>query len=87
MKLNRIFPVEEACFDIAKGYSRVIFAEEGIKRGGLGEYFASQLLQRGFQGDYIIRAIDGFLPPCSLEEGFGMTGLDADSLYKLVKPE
>lgn len=83
LKLARIFPVEEAVLEIAERYSRVIFAEEGIKRGGLGEYVASRLLERGYQGKYIVRAIERNLPPCTLDQGMQMCALDADSLYRL----
>lgn len=87
LKLNRIFPLEDTVFDIAKRYARVIFVEEGAKRGGIGEYTAVKLLERGFCGKYIIRAIEQNLPPCTLEEGMRMTGLDADSLYTLFSGE
>lgn len=84
MKLNRIFPLEDDCLEKAIQYSRVIFVEEGIKRGGLGEYFAVKLMEKGFQGQYKVRAIETVLPPCSLDEGMQMAGLDADSLYTMV---
>ncbi len=87
LKLNRIFPVEQAVVDIAKLYSRVIFVEEGAKRGGLGEYLASCLMENGFKGAYVVRAIEGFIPPCTLEEGLKRYGLDADSILALLAQE
>ncbi len=84
MKLNRILPLEEDCLKKVAQYSRVIFVEEGIKRGGLGEYFAAKLMEKGFQGQYKVRAIETVLPPCSLDEGMRLSGLDADSLYTMV---
>ncbi len=87
LKLARVFPLEEAVLDIAKQYARVIFVEEGAKRGGIGEYMAAKLLERGFSGSYTVRAIEQNLPPCTLDEGMHMTGLDADSLYTLLAGE
>ncbi len=81
LKLGRIFPVELVCVQTAMKYKRVIFAEEGIRRGGLGEYFAAQLAEKGFKGTYRICAIDQPLPPCTAAEGKTMCGLDKDSLF------
>lgn len=87
LKLARIFPLEDAALDIAMQYRRVIFVEEGARRGGIGEYMAARLLERGFDGKYVLRAIERNLPPCTLDEGMCMTGLDADSLYTLFAGE
>ncbi len=87
LKLNRIFPLTDAMVDIAVHYRRVVFVEEGARRGGLGEYFASRLLENGFKGTYTVRAIEGFLPPCTLEDGMKRCGLDADSVYALLANE
>ena len=87
LKLNCIFPLDTAVVDIAKRYARVVFVEEGAKRGGIGECLAASLLESGFAGRYIVRAIERNLPPCTVEEGMCMTGLDADSLYALFAGE
>ncbi len=87
LKLNRIFPLEDAVVDIAKRYSRVIFVEESARRGGIGEYVAAKLLEQRFDGRYIVRAIEQNLPPCTLEQGMRMCGLDADSLLALFVEE
>ena len=84
LKLNRIYPVDAQVIEIAKRYDRVVFVEEGAKRGGLGEQIASLLMENGFKGRYVVRAIDGFIPPCTLEEGMKRYGLDADSVYTLL---
>ncbi len=87
LKLNRIFPLEQEIVDIAMQYKRVVFVEEGAKRGGLGEYLASRLMENGFKGVYALRAIEGFIPPCTLDEGLKRYGLDADSVFALLTQE
>ena len=87
LKLNCIFPLDDAVIKIAARYPRVIFAEEGSLRGGIGEILAARLLQEGFSGCYIIRAIERNLPPCTVEEGMQMNGLDTDGLYRLFAGE
>jgi 1-deoxy-D-xylulose-5-phosphate synthase len=84
LKLNRIFPVADEIIDIVKRYNKAVFVEEGAKRGGLGEQVAALLMENGFKGTYTVRAVDGFIPPCTLEEGMKRYGLDAESIYTLL---
>ena len=53
-------------------------------RGGVGELVAAKLLQNGYTGRYRVHAIDSILPPCTVDEGMKMTGLDADSIFEAV---
>ncbi len=87
LKLNRIFPMQQDMVDIAMQYKKVVFVEEGAKRGGLGEYMASLLMENGFKGAYAVRAIEGFIPPCTLSEGLQRFGLDANSVYAWLAQE
>ncbi|MBQ6706729.1 MAG: 1-deoxy-D-xylulose-5-phosphate synthase [Clostridia bacterium] len=84
LKLNRIFPVEPEWLRIAQRYKRVLFFEECAARGGVGELVAAKLLQDGYTGRYTVHAIDSILPPCTVDEGMKMTGLDADSIFEAV---
>ncbi len=87
LKMAKIFPLEQAVVQTAMRYTRVVFVEEAAKRGGIGEYLAARLLENGFKGQYIVRAIEQNLPPCTLEQGMYLTGLDAQSLQKLFANE
>lgn len=84
LKLNRIFPLESDCLDMIVKYPRVLFFEECARRGGVGELMAALLLERGYSGRYTIHAVDAVLPPCTVDEGMRMTGLDSDGMIASV---
>lgn len=58
IKLNRVWPIDEAAVREATKSGTVLFFEEGIKAGGAGEAFASMLLDAKYGGDYSHIAID-----------------------------
>lgn len=85
LKLTRIWPLPEECETAAGEYDRVFFFEEGSRQGGIGQHLQSRLLETSFQGDFYLRAIDEFLPACSVSAGFRRTGLDVDGMIKAVR--
>ncbi len=58
VKLNRIIPVDSGAIQAAAGCEKVFFFEEGLRRGGIGEHFGCLLLEAGFGGRYVLRAIE-----------------------------
>ena len=85
LKLTRIWPLPEECVAIAAEYDWVFFFEEGSRQGGIGQHLQSRLLESGFRGEFRLKAIDGFLPACSVSAGFRRTGLDVDGLIEAVR--
>lgn len=57
LKLTRITPISPAVLTILMRYRRVIFAEEGIYTGGIGQQVGSLLMENGFTGSYRVLAI------------------------------
>ena len=85
LKLTRIWPLPEECVAIAAEYEWVFFFEEGSRQGGIGQHLQSRLLESGFRGEFRLKAIDGFLPACSVSAGFRRTGLDVDGMIEAVR--
>lgn len=85
LKLTRIWPLPEECVAIAAEYDWVFFFEEGSRQGGIGQHLQSRLLESGFRGEFRLKAIDGFLPACSVSAGFRRTGLDVDGMIEAVR--
>ncbi len=76
MKMTKIFPISSEAVSKALEYKRVIFFEEGIESGSIAEHFGMQLLKNGFDGEYEIHAINGFIKQASVEailDKFGFT--------------
>lgn len=88
LKLGMIKPIAEEALSYAQKFSRIVFFEEGIKRGGVGEYLCSELHQRGWQGRFVIRAVDNvFVPHASVNSSLKHLGLDEDGMYNTLSAE
>lgn len=85
LKLNKIYPLSDDCFNVIKTFKEVHFFEEGIKNGGIGELCAARLLEDGFIGKYKIHAIDGKFVPCAaVSSAIKLNGLDSESMLRAV---
>lgn len=57
-KLVQISPLPAELCAALKGYSTLLFAEEGIMTGGIGQQLCCALQQAGWQGRYLLHAVD-----------------------------
>lgn len=85
LKLTKIFPIPKGAIDVSLKYKKIIFFEEGIKSGGLGEHFLSNIVENGYHGDFKISAIDDFVYAGSVESCLSRYNLTVDTMYNLVK--
>jgi 1-deoxy-D-xylulose-5-phosphate synthase len=85
LKLNRIKPIDENCFKICGLYKKIIFFEEGIKAGGIGEHFGMGLFDHKIIACYNVHAIDDkYVSQGDASRLISSLGLDADSMVKEV---
>ncbi len=84
MKLVKIFPIDEAYVNAALKYKKIVFFEEGMKNGGIAEYFLSLLIEKGFKGRYCISALEKFVKQASVKNQLAQNGLYADGMYKKI---
>ena len=86
LRLVVVNPLPESVYEIALGYERIVFFEEGSLAGGAAEGFFAELLRRGYRGKAEAVGVSGeFVPAASQEEQFEMYGLDcAHMKEKLV---
>ena len=83
LRLVRVSPVPEGAIDIAAGYERVVFFEEGTLRGGAAEGFAAALTARGYRGAYEMAGVsNSFVPMGTVEEQLEMFGLDRAGMVR-----
>ncbi len=85
LKLNRIKPIDIKCVETALPYYRVLFFEEGVPHGGVGEWFGSQLAEHGFARRYELHAIDENPGVCSVSSGLHKAGLDVEGILRAVE--
>lgn len=85
LKLTKIWPIPQAALEAAKGYTKVLFAEEGSRRAGIGEAFLSELRCMGYQGKGWVCGVENpFLPAMKYISALKQCGLDAHSLADLA---
>lgn len=85
LKLNIITPIPEETVKLAAQYDYVLFFEEGISKGGIGEQFAFALTQQRFRGTYRLRAIDGFVKQGAPADLLSELGLDSAAVAELAR--
>ncbi len=85
IKLNKVYPISQACIDTLKKYRQIYFFEEGIRSGGIAEHMACRLLEQGYSGSYTVQAIDGeFVPAATIPSALKKYKLDTQSMIKIV---
>lgn len=85
IKLNKIFPVNENAVKEAAQAEHILFFEEGVKSGGIGEVFAFQLLSMGYRGRYQHFAVDNtFVDHAPIPVLRHRYHLDGDSMLEEV---
>ena len=67
LRLVKINPIPESAIEAAMNYKDVVFCEEGIECGGIGETLLLELTRRGWRGNYDIKAITGFVPAADVD--------------------
>ncbi len=87
MKLVCIQPLDPECIREAATYSYVFFAEEGIRRGGIGEEFFAQLNNYGFKGTFRLRGVEDFVEHATVAQSLKKLGLDRESLIQWILEE
>lgn len=81
LRLVRISPIPEEALRTALSYKRVVFFEEGILQGGIGERFGAALLEMGYSGGFEVVGVDGqFVPAGTVAQQLEMFGLDRASM-------
>ena len=88
IKLNIIVPVPEESIDCVGNAKNVFFFEEGVKSGGVGESFATKILEKNVKADFSLTAF----PDCFVKQGkadsiLRQYSLDSDGMYNIVTTE
>jgi 1-deoxy-D-xylulose-5-phosphate synthase len=88
LKLNCLKPISDDCYKIATQFNKILFFEEGIKAGGIGEHFGTYLIENGYKGNYKVFAIDDiFVKQGSVKQLLAILKLDAEGIKQTVLEE
>ena len=85
-KLVKIFPFTEGFLADAARFDTVLFAEECVEQGGIGQQLAARLTEGGWRGAFVHRGVDNTkLTHATVPEMKAILGLDAASLAGAVR--
>lgn len=84
-KINRIKPLSAQMVEDLLCFDNILFYEEGIRLGGAAEALGIMLYDKGYKGNYGIKAIDGFVPHSTVDEAYESYGFDVESIINYVK--
>ena len=86
LKLVKLYPFTEKLIAEMSKYEIVLFAEECVANGSIGEHLEYALQQRGWNGQFIHCAVrDACLPHASVAQIKQATGLDTKHLVQAVR--
>ena len=85
-KLVKIFPFTDKFLHAIERFDTVLFAEECVCAGGIGQQLVARLTEDGWRGTFIHRAVDNTkLTHATVPELKELQGLDAASLVQAVR--
>lgn len=83
LKLNIIKPIEKSVKDIISKYDKIVFFEEGIENGGIGETVGA--IAANLDKKYYLKGIKGAVQHGSVQELLFICGLDEKSMADFVR--
>lgn len=85
LALVKIYPIPDEAIETALKYQKIVFFEEGIKSGGIGEKLAFELMKNGWNGKYRLCAVDGeFVSYDDTDSQLARYFLDTDGMIKII---
>ena len=86
LKLVKLYPFTDKLIDTVSKYKIVLFAEECVAVGGIGEHLACALQQKGWNGCFLHRAVrTACLPHAIVPQIKQCTGLDAADIVQAIR--
>ena len=86
LKLVKLYPFTSKLIDVVSKYKIVLFAEECVAAGGIGEHLAYALQQNGWNGRFLHCAVrTACLPHATVPQIKQCTGLDAADIVQAVR--
>ena len=58
VKLTQLYPLPDGVCDTLKQYNTILFAEDTVRTGGIGEQLGFAMQQCGWQGKFLLHAVD-----------------------------
>ena len=83
--LNKIKPIDDIVVKLASGHNNILFYEEAVKSGSVGQSFADMLFEAGYKGCFKHIAVnDEFVPHASVASLIKKYHLDSESIVNQI---
>ena len=84
-KLVRLYPLPEGICEALQKYDLILFAEDSVRTGSIGEQLCFVMQQAGWRRQYVLRAVDNpHLLHANVPQLRRDQGLDAAALAEAV---
>ena len=88
LKLLRLLPLPLDALQAVMHSDYVLFAEEGIQNGGMGQLFGEKLLENQYKGKYHVLAVDDcFVEQASVDRALVRAGLDEQGILSACREQ
>lgn len=83
-KLARLYPLPENLCEALQKYDRILFAEDSVRTGGIGEQLSFALYASGWRGKFLLHAVDNShllhanVPQLRRDQGLDAAALASD---------
>ena len=85
LKLNKIYPLSVKMIEEIKSFPQIFFFEESEKKGGIGEHLSSLLIENGYKGKIVVKAVEnGFVPAAETSSALDKCGLNSKEILKVI---
>ena len=84
--MQKICPIDaKSLCDVVPPHARLLFVEEGVEAGGIGQQTILKLIREGYCGEWDILAVDDkFLPHGSTQELMSLCGMSTQGIVERV---
>ena len=87
-KLCQIHPLPDGLCEALMKYDAIVFAEEGIKTGGIGQQLAAALCEQGYRGSFRHLAVDpADVTHATVKELRARCGIDKNAILTALKED
>jgi len=92
-KLVRLYPLPEGICEALQHYDLILFAEDSVRTGSIGEQLSFALQQSGWKGTFLLHGVDNThllhanVPQLRRDQGLDAAALAADVLSRIKEKQ
>lgn len=85
LKLTKILPIDEEVISRISKYDKIIFFEETVENGSIGQQLISKVCAKNPSIKYFHKCFDGFIPQATPDQIYSEWGFNSFGMLKYIK--